>query len=113
MSVEGFLKTKVLPAHQDIVVVLRRLMRETAPDAQETISYGILAYRRKNVLAVLNPTKKGITFAFSRGAKFEDKFGLLEGVGKVSKNVRFKLVDEVNEEAMRYYIKQALKHDSK
>jgi hypothetical protein len=35
----------------------------------------------------------------------------LEGVGKVSKNVRFSSVGEINRTAMRYYIKQAVKLD--
>ena len=113
MSVDEFLRTKVPPAYSDIMTILRRLIHETAPEAKETISYGILAYRRNHIIAVLNPTKKGITFAFSKGAEFEDKFGLLEGVGKLSKNLRFKSVNDVNEDAVHYYIKQALEQDSK
>jgi len=113
MTVDEFVETKVLPEYRDIVSMLRALMRETAPDAKEMISYGILAYKRKRIIAVISPTKKGITFAFSRGAEFEDKYGLLEGLGKVSKNVRIKSMDAVNKEALRYYIKQALELDSK
>jgi hypothetical protein len=112
MAVEEFLRKKVLPPYKEIVATLRRLMRETAPDAKEMISYGILAYKRNRVIAVINPTKKGITFASSRGAEFEDKYGLLEGLGKVSKNVRIKSADEINEEALRYYIRQAVEKDS-
>ncbi len=88
-------------------------MHIVAPDAQELISYGIPAYKMKHIIAVISPTKKGITFAFSRGAEFEDKYGLLEGEGKVSKNVRMKSVNDVNADALRYYIKQALAVDSK
>ena len=40
MSVNEFVKTNVLPEHQDIVAMIRGLMRETAPDAKEIISYG-------------------------------------------------------------------------
>ena len=112
MTVDEFVETKVLPEYRDIVSMLRKLMREMAPDAKEMISYGIPAYKRKRIIAVISPTKKGITFAFSRGAEFEDKYGLLEGVGKVSKNVRIKSMDTLNKEALRYYIKQALKLDS-
>ena len=112
MTVDEFVETKVLPEYRDIVSMLRELMREMAPDAKEMISYGIPAYKRKRIIAVISPTKKGITFAFSRGAEFEDKYGLLEGVGKVSKNVRIKSMDTLNKEALRYYIKQALKLDS-
>lgn len=108
ISVDEFVKTRVLPEYQPIVRKIRKLMREVAPDAREVMSYGIPNYKRKRGLAVISPTKKGITFAFSRGAEFEDRYGLLEGVGKVSKNVRMKSLAEVNEPAVRYYIKQAL-----
>ena len=43
----------------------------------------------------------------------EDRFGLLEGVGKVSKNVRLKSVADFNEPALRYYITQAIEHDKR
>jgi len=36
-------------------------------------------------MAVISPAKTHITLAFSRGAEFEDKYGLLEGVGKYPK----------------------------
>jgi hypothetical protein len=113
MSVDEFAETKVLPQYRNIVSILRELMHEVAPDAKEIISYGIPAYKRKRIIAVISPTKKGITFAFSRGAEFKDEYGLLEGEGKVSKNVRIKSMTDVNKEALRYYIKQALELDSK
>ena len=88
MTVDEFVQTKVLAEYREIVAAIRSLMKECAPDAKEMISYGIPAYKGRLMLAVISPTKKGITLAFSRGADFEDTYGLLEGVGKVSKNVR-------------------------
>jgi uncharacterized protein YdhG (YjbR/CyaY superfamily) len=111
ITVDEFVKHKVLPEHQDIVAMIRQLMREMAPDAKELISYGIPAWKGKRILAVISPTKKDITFAFSRGAEFEDKYGLLQGVGRVSKHVTIKSLTDVNKTALRYYIKQALKYD--
>jgi hypothetical protein len=113
MTVDDFVKQKVLPEYWDIVAELRRLMRECAPDAREILSYGVPMYRKRRTLAVISPTKKGITFAFSRGAEFEDEHGLLEGVGRVSKNVRMKDLKELNEQALRYYIRQALEFDNR
>jgi len=113
MTVDEFVEQRVLPQYRDVVAMIRELMRETAPGAQEVISYGIPVYRGKRELAVISPTKKGITFAFSRGAEFEDKYGLLRGVGKVSKHVKIKNLDNVNKEALEYYIKQALELDNK
>jgi hypothetical protein len=113
ITVDEFVATKVLPKYQDIVTTLRKLMREYAPGAQEIMSYGIPNYRCNRGIAVISPAKSHITLAFSRGAEFEDKYGMLEGVGKVSKNVRFRGVKDINKEALRYYIKQALELDAK
>ena len=94
-------------------MMLRELMREMAPNAKEAIRYGIPAYISRHILIVINPTKKAITFAFSRGAEFEDKYGLLQGKGSISKHVKIKNLQSVNKDALRYYIKQALEFDTK
>jgi hypothetical protein len=112
MTVDEFVQTKVLAEYRDIVAAIRSLMKECAPEAKEMISYGIPAFKGQRILAVISPTKKGITLAFSRGAEFEDAYGLLEGVGKVSKNVRMSRMEQFNEAALRYYIKQALEFDA-
>ncbi len=113
ITVDEFVQTRVLPEVQPIVEMIRTLMRDCAPGAKEIISYGIPAYRVKNIIAVISPTKKDITFAFSRGAEFEDKYGLLQGVGKVSKHVKIKKLADANLDALRYYIQQALELDQK
>jgi hypothetical protein len=113
MSVDDFVKARVLPEFQPVVEMIRGMMKECAPNAQECISYGIPAYRVKRIVAVISPTKKDITFSFSRGAQFEDKYGLLRGVGKSSKHVKIKSLASANQEALRYYIQQALALDEK
>ena len=107
-TVDGFVESRVLPEYRDIVSMIRRAMREHAPKSEEVLTYGILGFRIRRIIAVISPTKKGITLAFSRGAEFEDKYGLLEGVGKVSKNIRLSAEDEIPKAALRYYIKQAV-----
>lgn len=113
MTVDEFVQTKVLPEFRDVVTMLRELMREAAPEAQELISYGIPAYRMRRIVAVISPTKKDITFSFSRGSQFEDRYGLLKGVGKSSKHVKVKSVDTADRDALRYYIKQAVEFDAR
>lgn len=113
MTVDEFVSAKVLPQFHDVVAMIRDLMRETAPGTTEVISYGIPAFRRKRIIAVISPTKKEITFAFSRGAEFEDRHGLLQGVGKVSKHVKIARVADANAEALRDYIRQAVALDAR
>ena len=112
-TVDEFIDQKIQPKHRQIVDRLRNLMREVAPNAEEVITYGILGWRGNLMLVVVSPTKKDITLAFSRGAEFEDKYGLLKGVGKKSKHVKIRNVQEINQEALEYYINQALELDAK
>ena len=113
MTVDEFVESKVPLELQPIVAMLRELMREMAPDATEKISYGIPMYRGRKIFAFINPTKKDITFGFSHGGEFEDKFNLLRGKGKVSKHVKIKNLESVNKDALHYYIRQALESDAK
>jgi hypothetical protein len=113
MTVDEFVEARVQPQHRDIVAMIRRLVREVAPDATETIGYGIPVYKRTRIFAVISPTKKDITFSFSRGAEFADTYGLLQGVGKTSKHVKIRTLDEANREALRYYLLQALDFEAR
>jgi hypothetical protein len=111
--IDDFIKRRVQPEHYKVMAYLRKLMREVAPGVKEEFTYGVLAWRGVLIIAVISPTKKDITLAFSKGAEFEDKYDLLQGVGKVSKHVKIRDLKEVDEAALKYYIKQALKHDKK
>ena len=113
MDVDEFVQKRVLPEFRGVVALIRQYMREMAPQAQELISYGIPAYKANRIIAVISPTKKDITVSFARGAEFEDKFGLLTGVGKSNKLLKFKRVEDVSKEVFAYYIKQALEFDAK
>jgi hypothetical protein len=86
MTVNEFVKTKVLPEFQPVVAMVRELMREMAPDATEAIRYGIPSYKGRKIFAVISPTKKDITLSFSHGGEFGDKFDLLRGKGKTRQN---------------------------
>ena len=112
-TVDDFVKLNVLPEHQEIVVLIRQLMRELAPNAREQISYGIPCWKGKRIFAFISSTKKDIVLGFSRGTEFADKYGLLQGKGKTSRHVRIKNLSDLNRDALRYYIRQALEFDAK
>jgi hypothetical protein len=113
LTVDEFVKVRVLPEFQPVVAMIRELMKECAPKATEIISYGIPVYKIKKIFAVISPNKEGITFSFTHGTEFEDKYHLLRGVGKVSRYVKIKNLANVNKEALRYYIMQALEIEVK
>ncbi len=111
MTVDEFVEQRVQPEHRDVVARLRAIMRRHQPGVTELMSYGIPAYRRKRIIAVISPTKKDITFSFSRGAQMQDRYGMLGGVGKRSKFIKIKKLAEMNEQALGYYIDQAIALD--
>jgi hypothetical protein len=113
MNLDEFVRSKVLPDFRPVVAAIRSLMKEVAPEAKEAISYGIPMYGLKKPIAWINPTKTGVTFGFRQGAYFEDRYGLLRGVGKHARHVRMKNLDQVNKPALKYYIKQALTLDKR
>ncbi len=108
MTVDEFIEKRVQPEHRDVVAKIRTMMRRHAPAVTELISYGIPAYRRKRIIAVISPTKKDITFSFSRGAQMEDRYDGLRGQGKSSKYIKLKSLAEFDESVVRYYIDQAI-----
>jgi hypothetical protein len=113
MNLDEFVRSKVLPDLRPVVAAIRSLMKEFAPEAKEAISYGIPMYGLKKPIAWINPTKTGVTFGFRQGAYFEDRYGMLRGVGKHARHVRMKNLDQVNKPALKYYIKQALTLDKR
>jgi hypothetical protein len=74
--------------------------------------YGVPVYRYKRIIITLSPTRKGITFSFTDGKKFEDKYSLLEGEGKKSLNLRVSNIEDYKDEILVYYIRQAIALDS-
>jgi hypothetical protein len=110
-EIDQVVREKVRPEHRGIVEVLRELMRTHAPGAREVVRYGSPAWKGENHLAIISPSRTHVTFAFERGAEFEDGHGLLEGTGKRTRHLKLKSADAVNREALRDYIEQAVRLD--
>lgn len=116
--IELFVESKVLPEYQPIINKFRNLIRSKFPDLKEELRggtekyYGVPVYRYKHIIITLSPTKNGITFSFTEGKKFEDRFHLLEGTGNKTLNLRVGKIEDCKDEILSYYIKQAMVFDS-
>lgn len=117
-AIDQYVDTKVLPEYRPLVTAFRELIRNEFPELSEemrggTEKYpGVPVYRLKRIVVVISPTKQGITYAFSDGGVFDDKYSMLEGVGNKALNIRLKHPSEFDEAKMKYYIKQAIAIDS-
>ncbi len=111
-EVDTFVQTKLDPRYGDIVARLRSLFAAEAPAATECLTYGSPAWRGTRILAVISQSKTHLTFAFERGAEFTDGHGLLDGVGKKTRHVKLRPGHELDEVALRDYIRQAVRLDA-
>jgi len=107
-TVDEYVQERVVPELQPIVARLRELMRELAPTTRELISYDMPVFCERNIIAYITAAKTHITFSFTLGVNFEDKYGLLRGKAKHARYLRLKKVEDINKTALRYYVKQAL-----
>lgn len=118
-SIENFIQQKVLPEYRPLVIAFREFIQKDFPELKEEMRggteayYSVPVYRLNHIVITLSPTKQGITFAFSEGKSFEDKYKLLEGVGNKTLNIRLHNIDKFDAGKMRYYIKQAIAIDRK
>jgi len=113
VTVDEFVETRVLPEFRPVVAIIRSLMKEHAPGAQEVISYDMPVYKGKKIFAWITSAGRDVTVGFSRGVQMEDRYGLLRGAAKGgSRRVKMKDLDDVDKEALSYYIKQAVKLDN-
>ena len=112
-DVDAYVAAKLEPWQREIVEGLRSLVREAAPRSSELITYGSPGWKggSNKLLAIVSPSKKHVTFAFSRGAAFHDVYGLLEGTGKVTRHVKITDVADIDRAALRDYVVQAVKID--
>ncbi len=117
-NIDQFVADKIKEEYQPIFIKFRDLIIRKFPLIKEEMRggtekyYGVPVYRHKRIIISVSPTQKGITFSFSDGKQFEDKYKLLEGVGNKSLNLRISDIKDYKDEILEYYILQAIELDS-
>ena len=96
--------------HKDLFLAARALILSyegvTETQKERITTYG----NKKGGLCHLRTMPHGIDFGFLKGAKMEDKLGLLTGKGKA---IRVLPQKELDEKAVRYYVEQAIAINAK
>ena len=116
-EVETFLQHT--PAHlQEIVLELRNLIAEVAPDAVEVVRWGGLSYFHEGGGGIVSAGicqieihTDHIRLAFIHGVFLPDRHGLLEGSQKAKRFIRIESFDEAPWEYFRELILSASKFD--
>lgn len=110
--VDAFLDQRVLPAHRDLVGVLRQAVKEAAPHATLQMSYGLPMWKGRGYLAYLSPSKRGITFGFPYGVSFADPDRHLKGTGKYARHLLYRCAADVDVAVLRTFLAQAVDDDA-
>ncbi len=96
--------------HKDLFLAGRTLLL-SFEGIIETKKERITTYsNKKGGICHMRTMPYGIDFGFLKGAKMEDKLGLLTGKGKA---IRVLPQKELKEEEVRYYIEQAIALNAK
>jgi hypothetical protein len=94
-------------AQKDGANAIRAIVRETAPEASESIKWGRPVYERGGPFAYMKAAKAHLTFGFWRGTELTDPDGLLQGAGDRMRHLKI-VGRDIPSEAIRAFVKQAV-----
>jgi hypothetical protein len=92
------------PAFRDIMLRLRELIYEVVPDATEDIKWHVPTFSLHKTICYIAGFKHHVTLGFYDGKMLKDPDGLLGGTGKHMKYVKFKSMDQLDEDRLRLWI---------
>jgi hypothetical protein len=101
-----------------ITNALRRLVRQAAPETDETVLWGSLSYHRPNIggrikgaVCLITPRSDGVHLGFIHGAALSDPSRLLRGSSKAKRFVPIQRVQDIDREALSDLLRAAANYD--
>jgi hypothetical protein len=93
---------------KDAATRLRDVVRAAAPGATESIKWGQPVYEENGPVCYFKANTEHITFGFWRGTELDDLEWRLEGEGERMKHLTLRSADEVTEESLGGFVRQAV-----
>ncbi len=99
---------------RDIALAARELVRQTVPDAIETVdrSARLIGYSYgpgyKDTICTLLMSQTGVKVGIARGSELPDPARLLQGSGKVHRHVQLRTVADVANPGLKHLLEAAL-----
>jgi len=108
-----------LPREQRrLVAALQRVVRQTVPEAEETVLWNSLSYHRpqmggriKGAVCMITPRSDCVHLGFIHGAALSDPRHLLHGSGKAKRFLPLRSVTDIDRQPLRGLIKAAAEYD--
>jgi hypothetical protein len=92
----------------DAAAILRQLVLDAAPTASESIKWGQPVYEENGPFCYFKVNTDHITFGFWRGTEIDDPENRLEGEGDRMKHVKLRGPDDLVEDAIADWVRQAV-----
>ena len=100
----------------DLILELRELVQETAPNVHETIKFNSLCYYKPNQpygviggsVCMIGVRNDCVQLGFIHGAFLPDPDGLLEGAGKAKRHISIGSRQDIKRESFRKLIRAAV-----
>lgn len=100
---------EVEPALREVTDRLRRLVREAAPRAKESIKWGMPVYEQKGLLCYIQAARGYAKLGFyEQGIYLSDPDGLLEGTGESMRHVKVRSAKEIRAGLFSAWVKRAV-----
>ncbi|SHN30352.1 DUF1801 domain-containing protein [Gracilibacillus kekensis] len=96
---------------QEITVNLRQLILNTSSEWTEEIKWGMPSYSINKNICYLQASKNHVNLGFYHGAQLEDPHNLLGGTGKQMRHIRVKKMEDIDEDSLKLYVKNAIQLD--
>jgi hypothetical protein len=94
---------------QEIVEAVRKLLREGAPKATESIKWGQPVYEDNGPFAYIKAYSKQVNFGFWRGADLKDPMAILQGDGNRMRHVKLAAKSGIEKGPLLAFIRAAVK----
>jgi hypothetical protein len=92
----------------EIVSELRNIVLAAVPEAEEAIKWAQPVYSVNGPFAYIKAFKNSVNFGFWRGVDIDDPGGLLQGSGEKMRHVKIVSLDDIDQQAFRDFVNQAV-----
>ena len=107
-SFDAYLKAQS-PRHRTIIRELRKFVRRTAPQLQETVKWGNGCWvKGKLPVSYVYSAPDYVQFGFIHGSALRDPKGLLEGNGQYVRHIKVHRRADIDVRAFASLLKQAV-----
>jgi hypothetical protein len=98
------------PQAIELVRALRELVKQSAPELIEEPKrgWGNISYKKNGLVCAITPQKAYATLYFYKGTRLTDPQGVLEGSGKALRHVKIRKQDNIHDEQIAAWIREAV-----